>query len=90
MNNSKLYVGNLPFSSTEADIEALFSSYGEVVDVKIITERESGRSRGFGFVTFGSESDAAEALSLNGHDMNGRRLVVNVAREKSPGPGHRS
>lgn len=89
MNNSKLYVGNLPFSSTEADVEALFSSYGEVVDVKIITERDTGRSRGFGFVTFGSQKDAEEALTLNGHDMNGRRLVVNVAREKSEGPGRR-
>ena len=80
-NPSKLFVGNLPWSMSLADLESLFSEYGELRDFIIITDRVSGRSKGFGFVTFANEEDAAKAAeALNGKEVDGRALVVNVAR----------
>jgi RNA recognition motif-containing protein len=84
----KIYVGNLPFSTTDAELEELFSRHGAVTSVKVITDRETGRSRGFAFVEM--EADAADAAirELDGHDMGGRSLRVNEARERSfGGPG---
>jgi RNA recognition motif-containing protein len=84
----KIYVGNLPFSATDAELEELFSRHGSVTSVKVITDRETGRSRGFAFVEM--EADAADAAirELDGHDMGGRALRVNEARERSfGGPG---
>ena len=84
---SKLYVGNLPFSATDAELEQLFGAYGAVTSVNVITDRESGRSRGFGFVEFESEGDAREAqTALDGSDMDGRALRVNEAQEKTRRP----
>jgi RNA recognition motif-containing protein len=79
----KLYVGNLPFSVTEDDLRDLFSEHGDVSSVALITDRETGRPRGFGFVEFANDSDAEAAVeALNGAEVKGRALVVNEARER--------
>ncbi|RCS52689.1 RNA-binding protein [Bremerella cremea] len=84
----KLYVGNLPYSYTGTDLENLFSQYGNVAYVSVISDRETGRSRGFGFVEMDSDSDASAAIdALNGYDIDGRKLVVNEAREREGRPG---
>lgn len=79
----RLYVGNLPFSATEQELEDLFSQSGQVDSVSIVTDRDTGRSRGFAFVEM-STKEAAEAAieALNGTDLNGRALTVNEARPK--------
>ncbi len=78
---TNLYVGNLPWSTTEAQLRDLFAEYGEVSSAKIIEDRETGRSRGFGFVEM--ENGADQAIeSLNGADFGGRNLKVNVAKPK--------
>ena len=80
-NPNKLFVGNLPWSMSLSDLEALFKEFGELTDFVIITDRMSGRSKGFGFVTFVNEADAAKAIeALNGKEIDGRAIVVNVAR----------
>ncbi len=79
-----LYVGNLPYQTTESDLKELFEEYGEVNSAKIITDRETGRSRGFGFVEI-DEGNAQKAIdSLNGTNFGGRNLKVNEARERKP------
>ncbi len=80
----RIYVGNLPFSTTDGELEALFAQHGSVVSARVITDRETGRSRGFGFVEMdeGAADDAIRAL--DGHDMGGRPLRVNEARERQP------
>jgi len=79
---AKIYVGNLPFTATDADIRTLFSQHGTVESVSLPTDRETGRPRGFGFVEM-SQADAARAIqSLNGQDMGGRPLRVNEAQDK--------
>lgn len=85
MQQNKLFVGNLAFSATQADVEALFSDYGELNEVRLITDRDSGQSRGFAFVTFNAQQDAESALEMNGKVVNGRNLVVNIAKEKAKG-----
>jgi len=76
----KLYVGNLPFNATEEQVKEQFGKYGEVLSVKIITDRETGRSRGFCFVEM-ENADAAMA-ELNGKDLGGRKINVSEARER--------
>ncbi len=77
----KLYVGNLPFSATEQDLSDKFAAFGTVKSVKLITDRGTGRSRGFGFVEMASDSEAEAAIdSLNGSDYEGRPMKVNEAR----------
>lgn len=78
----KLYVGNLPFSASEDDIRDLFSTYGEVNSVSLITDRETGRLRGFGFVEMDDEGAREAIQSLDGKDFQGRNLKVNEAQEK--------
>jgi RNA recognition motif-containing protein len=79
---AKIYVGNLPFTASEADVRALFSQHGAVESVSLPTDRETGRPRGFGFVEM-SQADAAKAIqSLNGYNMGGRPLRVNEAQDK--------
>ena len=82
--STNVYVGNLTFSTSSGDLESLFAQYGEVTSAHVITDRESGRSRGFGFVEMSSSEDAETAISaLNGKDHEGRELTVNVARPRS-------
>ena len=84
----KIYVGNLPFTSSESDVERLFAEYGEVISVALPTDRETGRPRGFGFVEMGNSEDADGAIrELNGRDFGGRPLTVNEARERTGGGG---
>jgi RNA recognition motif-containing protein len=78
-----IYVGNLSFSSTNADLERLFGEYGTVESAAVITDRETGRSRGFGFVEMTNSDEARKAIEdLNGTDMEGRALTVNEARPR--------
>jgi cold-inducible RNA-binding protein len=82
-----IYVGNLPFSTTEDELREIFTEYGEVQTVKIILDRETGKPRGFGFVDM-SENAARKAISeLNGADYNGKQLTVNEAMQKKQGFG---
>ncbi|MEE2703173.1 MAG: RNA-binding protein [Myxococcota bacterium] len=84
----KLYVGNLPWSTTEADLQGMFSDYGKVSSAAVITDRETGRSRGFGFVELEDDAEAARAISdLNGKDLEGRPLRVDEAQERQRGGG---
>ena len=78
----KLYVGNLPFSATEAEIRELFSKHGTVEEINLITDRDTGRPRGFGFVEMDDEGANAAINALNGTDMGGRSLTVNQARAR--------
>jgi RNA recognition motif-containing protein len=79
-----IYVGNLPFSSNSADLEELFGQYGQVDSAAVINDRETGRSRGFGFVEMATDDEARRAIEeLDGHDMGGRNLRVNEARPRN-------
>ncbi len=81
----KLYVGNLPYTATDTSINALFSKHGSVSSVSIITDRDSGRSKGFGFVEFAEEQSAMNAMEdLNGSMLEGRALTVNEAKPQAP------
>jgi RNA recognition motif-containing protein len=87
MNNNKLYVGNLSFNTTENDLHDAFSAHGKVVEANLMVERESGRPRGFGFVTMSTDEEAQQAIqALNGADLDGRPLTVNVARPRESRP----
>jgi RNA recognition motif-containing protein len=80
-----MYVSNLSFHTTDADLKKLFSQFGAVSSAKVITDRETGRSRGFGFVEMESDTDAGNAMKgLNNTEIEGRAMSVTVAREKSP------
>lgn len=80
---TKLYVGNLPYSYQESNLMEMFSEYGTVVSATIITDRQSGRSKGFGFVEFEAEEEAKAAIeALNGTEVDGRKLTVNEARPR--------
>ena len=84
----KIYVGNLPWSTTSADLEAMFAPHGAVRSAEVISDRETGRSRGFGFVEMETDDGLQAAINaLNGHEINGRPLTVNEARERTPRPG---
>jgi len=84
----KLYVGNLPYNTSEEDLRNLFSQYGTVESVAVITDRETGRSKGFGFVEFGDDGEARNAIQgLSGQEFGGRALTVNEARPKTGGGG---
>lgn len=84
----RIYVGNLPWAYSSSDLEALFKPYGDVAEAEVIMDRETGRSRGFGFVSMANEADMQPAIdALNGQNCNGRPLVVNEARERAPKPG---
>ena len=79
-----IYVGNLPFDATEADLRSLFEDFGPITSVAVIIDRDTGRSRGFGFVELGDAALAGKAISqLNGTDWKGRQLAVNEARPRA-------
>lgn len=83
----KLYVGNLPYSTTDADLNELFAQYGTIVSATVIMDRDSGRSKGFGFVEFEADDAAKAAIeALNGKENGGRNLVVNEARPREERP----
>ena len=85
-----IYVGNLSFDETETSLQTAFAAHGEVTSARIITDRETGRSRGFGFVEMGDEAQARAAIAaLNGTSVNGRDLTVNEARPKEDRGGSR-
>jgi RNA recognition motif-containing protein len=80
----KIYVGNLSFSTTEAELQQVFSQYGEVSDATLVTDRETGRPRGFGFVEMRNDQQAREAInSLDGKEVGGRSIKVNEAKPKT-------
>lgn len=82
--STNLYVGNLTFDTDSSRLEDLFAQHGTVTKAQVITDRETGRSRGFGFVEMGSAEAAQNAISaLNGKDLGGRQLTVNLAKERS-------
>ena len=89
MQQNKLYVGNFPYSVDEAHLRDLFSQYGDITDLALIMDRETGRPKGFAFITFATQAAAEKALELNGRDVGGRALKVNVAmdRERTGGGG---
>src|SRR5580692_11316488 len=84
-SNKKLYVGSLPFSTTEEELHELFSSFGPIASVRIVTDKFTGMSKGFGFVEMENGDDARKAVEgLNGKALNGRTLIVNEARPEQP------
>lgn len=86
--SKKVFVGNLSWNTVEDDLLQLFGQFGEVLEAKIITDRETGRSRGFAFITFAEDQDANSAISsMDGTELDGRSLRVNEAQERSRGPG---
>ena len=81
--DSKLYVGNMPYTTTEDELRTLFGQAGNVTSVAVIKDRDTGQSKGFGFVEMGSQADAQKAIGMfNGHRMGDRTLTVNVARPR--------
>lgn len=79
----KLFVGGLPFSTTDDELQAAFADFGSVVSAKVITDRETGRSRGFGFVEFGSDDEGRAAIAgLDDKELGGRTIHVSEARER--------
>ena len=88
---NKLYVGNISFQLEEQQLEDAFAAFGSVKSVRIITDRETGRSKGFGFVEMETEDQAQECISnLDGKDLNGRNIRVNIARERTDRGGDRN
>ncbi len=86
--NNKLFVGNLSFKLSEAELESLFGEFGTVVSCSIPTDRETGRKRGFAFVEMGSQAEAEAAIKgLNGRDCEGRQIAVSIAQPKPKGGG---
>ncbi|HTU20414.1 MAG TPA: RNA-binding protein, partial [Gemmataceae bacterium] len=86
----KLYVGNLPYSVGDSDLQRLFEAHGSVVSAQVIMDRDTGRSKGFGFVEMGNDSEAQAAIAdMNGKEVDGRSLTVNEARPKPEGGGGR-
>jgi len=85
---TRLYVGNLPYAVTELDLRDLFGGMGTVTDAKIVTDRETGRPRGFGFVEMSTEDEARKAIEeINGRDVQGRQVAVKEAEERRGGSG---
>ncbi|MEY4414496.1 MAG: hypothetical protein RIQ53_1789 [Pseudomonadota bacterium] len=86
--DNKLYVGNLPYTVTGEELEQQFGAFGTVNSAKVMMDRDTGRSKGFGFVEMANGAEAQEAIrSLNGHAIGGRNLIVNVARPPEPRTG---
>lgn len=84
----RIYVGNLPWATTSADLESMFREHGDVISAEVVMDRATGRSRGFGFVQLASDSATDAAIeALNGTSINDRPLVVNEARERAPRSG---
>ena len=88
MSNKKIYVGNLPYSAGDSDLADKFGAFGTVESARVVTDRDTGRSKGFGFVEMATPEDAGKAIeSLNGSDFMGRKMMVSEARPQEPRSG---
>lgn len=88
--SNKLFVGGLSWDTSDDSLRDAFAAHGQVTDAKVISDRDTGRSRGFGFVTFSTASEAAAAISaMDGTDLDGRTIRVNEANDRGPGGGDR-
>ncbi|MBN1653716.1 MAG: RNA-binding protein [Deltaproteobacteria bacterium] len=86
--SKKLFIGGLAWATDETGVRTAFERFGEIQEVVVVTDRDSGRSRGFGFVTFADDAAANRAIEeMNDSELDGRKVVVNEARERSPRPG---
>lgn len=86
--SNKLFIGSLSWDTDDDGLRKAFEQYGEVTDAKVILERDTGRSRGFGFVTFANSNEAQDAVNgMNGQQLDGRTIAVDVAKERSRGGG---
>lgn len=81
--SNKVFVGNLSYTADPADLEEAFKEFGAIDEVKIVKDRDSGKSRGFGFITFSSDDEAQRALVMNGREIDGRKIRVSKAEEKN-------
>lgn len=81
---NKVYVGNLSYNVNEQELETLFSEYGSISSVRLIKDYDTGRSKGFAFIEFDNETQAKSALQLNDKEVQGRSIIVNLARDKRP------
>lgn len=82
MEKNKIFVGGLPWSINNDTLKELFSPYGEITEAVVITDRDTGRSKGFGFVTFKDEASAQKALEMGGKEVEGRSIIVNMAKPR--------
>ncbi|MDE2139239.1 MAG: RNA-binding protein [Gammaproteobacteria bacterium] len=89
MSQNKLYVGNFPYSVDETQLRGIFSQYGEISELALIMDRDTGRPKGFGFITFATQAAAEKALEQNGKDLSGRPLKVSIATDKPRTGGFR-
>jgi cold-inducible RNA-binding protein len=88
VSSARLYVGNLTYETTDSSLETLFASHGSVISANVITDRDSGRSKGFGFVEMATLEEAQSAKSsLDGSDLEGRAIKVDMAKERAPRSG---
>jgi len=81
MSQTKIYVGNLSYNTTDHELEEFFGQYGSIKEIKLITDRETGRSKGFGFITFDDQQAAQASLQANGLELQSRKLRVNMAND---------
>ena len=86
MDKNKLFIGGLPWSINNDSLKELFAQYGEITEAIVIIDRDSGRSKGFGFVTFAKEEDAQKALEMDGKQVEDRTIVVNIAKPREERP----
>jgi RNA recognition motif-containing protein len=86
MDKNKIFVGSLPWAINNDSLRELFAQYGEITEATVIMDRATGRSKGFGFVTFANEESAQKALEMDGKDVEGRTIVVNIARPRENRP----
>ena len=87
MSNNKLYIGNLSFQASEGELERTFMAHGDVKSVKIITDRDTGRSKGFGFIEMETEEQALQCIEqFDGKDLDGRNVRVNIAQDRKDSP----
>jgi len=81
---NKIYIGNLPYKTSENELEGIFGQFGKIVETKVITDRVTGQSKGFAFIQFDDEESAKKATTIDGQDMNGRPMKVSIARAQKP------
>lgn len=85
MNESKIYVGNLSYDTTEDELRDYFSQFGTIAEIKLISDYQTGRPKGFGFITYASNEEGKKALAANGTELGGRKLNVNTANDDKRG-----